>query len=172
MFTFLKWENRMSTISNLKREHTATLVIVQDDSLLLLFHRKLQTWLPPGGHVEANELPHEAALREAKEETGLDVELHRQEHLSIKEPNAISIPRPYLCLLEEIPSYKDVPAHQHIDFVFLGTPKPGSEVMNLEGHEMRWFTFDEIEKLPQGTVFEEIRQIAKSLQNLRTNTMH
>jgi 8-oxo-dGTP pyrophosphatase MutT (NUDIX family) len=154
----------MSTcIDTLKREHTASLLIIQNGHLLLLFHRKLKSWLPPGGHVEANELPHEAALREAKEETGLEVEIYLEEHLSIKEPNAISIPRPYLCLLEDVPAYKDVPAHQHIDFVFLGTPKPGSELVNLEGHEMRWFTFDEIEALPQGMIFEEVRQIAKNL---------
>ncbi|MEC9365812.1 MAG: NUDIX domain-containing protein, partial [Chloroflexota bacterium] len=34
-------------------------------------HPKIKLWLPPGGHVEADEDPVEAVLREIKEETGL-----------------------------------------------------------------------------------------------------
>ncbi|MCA9368983.1 NUDIX domain-containing protein [Candidatus Woesebacteria bacterium] len=41
---------------------------------LLLKHRKLGVWLPPGGHVNELEDPFEAALRELKEETGFSNE--------------------------------------------------------------------------------------------------
>jgi len=37
-------------------------------SILLVDHIKAQLWLPPGGHVEYNELPHDTVMREAKEE--------------------------------------------------------------------------------------------------------
>lgn len=39
--------------------------------VLLIEHKKLGVWLCPGGHVEPNERPDEAALRELKEEMGL-----------------------------------------------------------------------------------------------------
>ena len=39
--------------------------------LVVVLHRRLNRWLQPGGHVEPGELPHEAALREVAEETGL-----------------------------------------------------------------------------------------------------
>lgn len=152
----------------MKRDFTASLVIIREEGVLLLHHRKLQTWMPPGGHVEPNELPHEAALREAKEETGLDVQLYHQENMWVKEPNAYSIPRPFLCLLEEIPVYKETPAHQHIDFVFLGTPIEGSQVGTDEGHDLRWFTFDEVAALPKGAIFEEVRQLITKVRELST----
>lgn len=40
-------------------------------SVLLVWHRKLNRWLQPGGHVETDEEPLAAALRETEEETGI-----------------------------------------------------------------------------------------------------
>ena len=40
-------------------------------AVLLVHHRRLGTWLPVGGELEADETPLEAARRELLEETGL-----------------------------------------------------------------------------------------------------
>ena len=40
-------------------------------AVLLVHHRRLATWLPVGGELEADETPLEAARRELLEETGL-----------------------------------------------------------------------------------------------------
>src|SRR5438309_1914918 len=98
----------------MKKEFTATVYIIENQKVLLIYHHKLQKWLPPGGHIEENETPPEAAKREALEETGYEIEFIIQENVWIKQLNASSFERPYLCLLEEIPAYKDKEAHQHM----------------------------------------------------------
>lgn len=56
-----------------KRCFTCVGWTVKDGKVLLVKHKKLGIWLAPGGHVEPNELPHQAAEREFFEETGIKV---------------------------------------------------------------------------------------------------
>ena len=58
-----------------KIDFTVAIFVVHDARVLVILHRKLGKWLPLGGHIELDEDPEIAALREAKEESGLDVEL-------------------------------------------------------------------------------------------------
>lgn len=52
---------------------TAAGLLFHQGKVLLVKHKKLQIWLAPGGHIEPNELPHQAAEREFWEETGIKV---------------------------------------------------------------------------------------------------
>lgn len=52
---------------------TGSAVVVGPRGVLLHRHKRLGIWLQPGGHVDPGETPWAAALREAGEETGLDV---------------------------------------------------------------------------------------------------
>ena len=55
---------------------TATGLVIHPDgrSVVMVYHRRLERWLLPGGHVEANDADVEsAAAREVWEETGLAV---------------------------------------------------------------------------------------------------
>lgn len=46
------------------------------ERVLLVWHRFLQRWLQPGGHVDPNDVSvRDAALREVREETGLEGEI-------------------------------------------------------------------------------------------------
>ena len=53
---------------------TGSAIVVGPRGVLLLKHKRLGIWLQPGGHIDDGETPWDAALREAHEETGLDVE--------------------------------------------------------------------------------------------------
>lgn len=52
---------------------TGSAFVVGRRGVVLLRHRRLGIWLQPGGHIDPGETPWEAALREAREETGLDL---------------------------------------------------------------------------------------------------
>ena len=108
-------------------------------------------------HMVPNETPPETARREALEETGLEVELIPQENVWVKQWNARSFERPYLCLLEEIPAFGNQPAHQHMDMVYVARPIGGAiSESPTETDGIRWFSLEEVEQLnPDEDIFIE-----------------
>jgi len=144
------------------RHFTATVYIIQDRKVLLIPHAKLGKWLPPGGHLELNETPPEGAKREVLEETGLEIEIIRQENLWLEAWNASSFERPYLCLIENIPAHGSVSAHQHLDFIYLGRPTGGAQLP-----EARWFTLEEI--LALKTDVDIFAETQKTIQHILLN---
>jgi ADP-ribose pyrophosphatase YjhB (NUDIX family) len=53
-------------------------VVFDKENRILLVHRRdMDLWDLPGGGLDPGEIPTEAAVRETKEETGLDVEVER-----------------------------------------------------------------------------------------------
>ncbi|MBS0652608.1 MAG: NUDIX domain-containing protein [Verrucomicrobia bacterium] len=147
------------------RQFTATAYILEENRVLLHFHKKLGKWLPPGGHLEENETPPECAIREAKEETGLDIAIIQDERLWVTCWNASSFERPFLCLLENIPPYKDQPAHQHIDFIYLGKPVGGFLTPETDDSAgLRWFTLEEALSLKTDEeIFGETQQTIQTI---------
>ncbi|HEY4255187.1 MAG TPA: NUDIX domain-containing protein [Chlamydiales bacterium] len=128
------------------KHFTATAYVFHEGKVLLHKHPKLGKWLPPGGHVEANETPPEAAKREVKEETGLDVALIEQENIKIYAYNAKSFERPFLCLEEEIPATLTQEAHCHMDMIYLSVPL-NKEQIPLIPSEFQWFSFQELDPI-------------------------
>ena len=101
------------------RHFVATVYVVADGATALHEHDKLDMWLPPGGHVERDELPHVTARREVREELGLDVELVALES-DVASATVESIPRPQEFLLEDIDVCEGEVGHQHVDFIYYG----------------------------------------------------
>ncbi len=134
------------------RHFVATVFVVQNDRLLLLWHNKMQMWLPPGGHIEPGELPDEAAIREVREETGLEVLLLPVEE---RRYNRVAVlHRPFLVQLEDI-----APGHQHMDLIYLATPIGGNLCCNQdEAAQLRWF---DAETLADGEISPAVRDFGR-----------
>lgn len=126
------------------RHYTASTYVVESDAVALHEHEGLGKWLPPGGHVERDELPHEAALREVREETGLAVELVADRD-DLSSPTVEPLAQPQHFQLADVNVHPDGVGHQHVDFVYYAravdreiTPAPGERPAGA----WAWFTAD------------------------------
>jgi 8-oxo-dGTP pyrophosphatase MutT (NUDIX family) len=157
----------------MERHFTATAFIVDSKGrTLLLWHKRLGRWMPPGGHIDENETPEETARRECKEETGLDVEIigEAQGNLFAKDPTeGHMLKKPIALLLEEIPASVEFnePAHEHMDFLYVARPLDEAQVPHAthkEWGELRWFTRTEIEALDANAeIFSNVKAYILSL---------
>lgn len=127
---------------NEKIDFTVDVYIVHKDKVLLRKHDKYNIWLGVGGHIELDEDPNQAALREVKEEVGLEVELidNRQYRKSTEQ---------YLELIPPVflNRHRINPNHEHISLIYFANSK--TDIHTNEGREasedIRWFSLDELE---------------------------
>lgn len=109
----------------MEKHLTATALIVDGDRVLLHWHHRLGQWMPPGGHVEPEEDPVEALLREVREETGVMAQVvHQGERFPFDYPR--QLPLPFMLLVEC--SAEGGEPHEHLDLIYLcrvvGDPTP------------------------------------------------
>ncbi len=123
-------------------------IVMNNGKTLLIKHKKLGVWLNPGGHLEENETPEEAALREVKEETGLNVEIIEiKSKQKIKTDGSFEKTLPFSIMYEYV-DYK-TGMHEHFDMIYLVRPMDNIEIKPDYGEvtEIRWFSENEIDNL-------------------------
>ena len=112
-------------------DFTVAIFVVQDEKVLLIHHRKLNKWLPLGGHIELDEDPEAAALREAREECGLEVKLIG-ERPPTTGPGTRALIAPRFLDIHRINE-----SHEHIGMIYWARPKGGA-VKLAAGTKNRW----------------------------------
>lgn len=105
---------------NIPRHFTASAVVVHRNHILLVHHKRIGAWLPPGGHIEPAEMPHQAAERETYEETGVVVEVVSVGLPDTSDSNAFFLPAP-LCV-HAVKAVEKGTEYYHIDLAFLCNP--------------------------------------------------
>ena len=123
------------------RHFTATAFVVYRDSVALHWHRKINAWLPPGGHIEKNEDPVQAVLREVAEETGLKARIiPTSPIIDLEYPEQI-LP-PFTIEIEDINDPVEGP-HQHIDMIYICRPISNEPRLN---NGWLWISKQQIEE--------------------------
>lgn len=125
---------------NLSRTITASVYVVYENKVLLHMHKKHNTLFPLGGHMLPNEVPHETALREVWEESGLEVKLYNSEN-KIELGSVRQLNKPMHLLLENVGQEVE-----NIDFIYFATSTNiNTNPQEGESKELYWLSKEEIE---------------------------
>ena len=153
-----------------ERHYTSTVLVVAEQkprTVLLVHHKKLGKWMPPGGHQEDTENPYEAAVRETKEETGIDISDYLPKPVPIDD-RAFYVPVPQYILEEKIDAQGNQFEHYHLDMIYVVyLPQQKVNHQESESHSIGWFTQEEVENLP---IFENVLILIKTVLGL-SNTV-
>lgn len=146
---------------------TASATLIHDGKVLLVKHKKLKQWLCPGGHIEGNELPHQAAEREFLEETGIKVQVYSSlfqprsiENDDLFHPIPFVVNEHWVCRENydlRLNSFKNksefMPnllwqkgCEKHLNFAYLAKLNGSLEINPAEGEstEIAWFSLEDL----------------------------
>lgn len=129
--------------------------------IILHRHRKLNMLLQFGGHVELNETPWQAVLREIAEESGYDKSqlrlLQPRYNRLTSLPGVKLHPQPIA-----IHTYPAGGGHYHTDisYAFITSENPMHNIASGESDEVSLFSLSELKKLTSKQMYDNAKTIA------------
>jgi 8-oxo-dGTP pyrophosphatase MutT (NUDIX family) len=153
--------------TGLPRHFTVTGFVSIAGRTALHWHPRLQRWLPPGGHIEADEDPVQAVLREVAEETGLAVEIVGALPFAYAHPPQLAVPA--AMAVYDIPRDGSLPGpHQHIDLIYFTRPLDPAPALPEDEDCWAWVDEATLQRRPavfeargrRGEVAEDVRELA------------
>jgi 8-oxo-dGTP pyrophosphatase MutT (NUDIX family) len=110
-------------------------------------------WLPVGGHIEPNETPDDAVIREIKEETNLSATLLNIPNYPVIGAVVTHLATPFYV------NVHNVGDHNHVGFYYIATTENRDE-LSIEEREVtksQWFSKSEIEN--SSLVTQEVKSL-------------
>jgi len=128
-----------------KIDLTVSTGIIYRKKILFLLHSKLNLWLFPGGHIDDNETPEMASIREAKEETGLDIKFLEYVPFDKEAEDISPCAAPFHINLHSVGD------HSHYCLFYACSTDNPDFNRNHESQDMAWLSAEEIksnDKIP------------------------
>jgi 8-oxo-dGTP pyrophosphatase MutT (NUDIX family) len=148
-----------------KIDFTVEVYIVHNDTVLLRKHDKYKMWLSVGGHIEPDEDPIEAAIREVKEEVGLNVIIYSGN-------KTLPCTKDYRELIppEFMNRHRINEQHEHVTLVYFAISSSNKAVALEEKRgECKWFKRADIDRKAH-EIQEHVRTYSKAaLDTIRNN---
>lgn len=126
-----------------KIDFVTEVFIVHKNKVLLRIHDKFKIWLSIGGHVELDEDPNQAAVREAKEEVGLDITLHNHNQIFTYSDEKDRQLIPPMGLSRHFVN----PTHEHICHIYFATTTSDNVIPEKPTDIWKWVTREELETM-------------------------
>ncbi len=105
----------------------ASCFVIDEDKILLIYHKKFGKYIQPGGHIEGDEEPYQTAMREVFEETGIVIDIVDKNPFNIEEYDTV--------------------LGKQLDYQFIGRPLENNLKNNEESYLCGWFDIDELDNL-------------------------
>jgi len=147
--TVVRFKNRLLKSSKLTRDenvkaHFCAFFIPFDPSqnkVFFVHHKKAQDWIPPGGHIDEDELPLATVMREYKEELGNKIK-----------PDKISLYNISYKKIENSPT-----CEEHFDLWYVvKTPVKVFKIDTEEFYDARWINKDKVQEIMKTQAFLEV----------------
>ena len=130
----------------MKEEKSCGGIVINNKNEILLVHHNKGHWDLPKGHVEEGETEEQTAIREVKEETGIDVEVDSNFRYTTKYS-------PKEGVMKEVV------------FFLARNLNSATKAQEEEVSEVKWFTFKEaIDKITYNNSKEILRKLYKDLR--------
>ncbi len=124
-----------------KIDFVVDVFVVYDNKVLIRLHDKYKRWLAVGGHVELDETPDAAALREVKEEVGLDVTLIPPYVTPQFDAEYTALPMPWHMNIHPINEI-----HRHLSLIYFAVSESDAVVPEKAEDVWQWLRAEDLEK--------------------------
>ncbi|MDO8482977.1 MAG: NUDIX domain-containing protein [bacterium] len=126
-----------------KVDFTVEVFVVCKNKVLLRLHDKYKIWLSVGGHIELDEEPNQAAVREVKEEVGLDITLFRDNTTPVfRDENYQELVPPKFLNFHSV-----TPIHRHVTLVYFARSAHFDVRPEKPDDQWKWVSVEELDEV-------------------------